>query len=80
MIKTYKSPDAPLEIEESRSNFSSWAVEVDFNYDDYLFYHGEVQYNVTLPEMQLANSTIEYHSIDNNGFIQANYHTSLKIY
>ncbi|MFA0464992.1 LPS assembly protein LptD, partial [Vibrio sp. 10N.261.45.F1] len=29
-----------LDPKNKNSNYSSWAVEVDFNYDDYLFYHG----------------------------------------
>ncbi|MEZ9951518.1 LPS assembly protein LptD [Vibrio splendidus] len=62
-----------------KSNYSSWAVEVDFNYDDYLFYHGGVQYDIDSAEMQLANSTIEYR-IDSNGFIQANYRYVTKEY
>ncbi|MDH5888217.1 LPS assembly protein LptD [Vibrio splendidus] len=62
-----------------KSNYSSWAVEVDFNYDDYLFYHGGVQYDIDSAEMQLANSTIEYR-IDSNGFVQANYRYVTKEY
>ncbi|MFI3275701.1 LPS assembly protein LptD [Vibrio sp.] len=64
---------------DDRSNYSSWAVEVDFNYNDYLFYHGGVQYDIDAAEMQLANSTIEYR-IDNNGFVQANYRYVTKEY
>ena len=62
-----------------KSNYSSWAVEVDFNYDDYLFYHGGVQYDIDSAEMQLANSTIEY-KINSNGFIQTNYRYVTKEY
>ncbi|WP_081322243.1 LPS assembly protein LptD [Vibrio coralliirubri] len=54
-----------------KSNYSSWAVEVDFNYDDYLFYHGGVQYDIDASEMQLANSTIEYRFA--GGYVQTNY-------
>ena len=53
------------------TNYSSWAVETDFNYNDYLFYHGGIQYDIDLGEMQLANSTLEYQF--NGGFIQGNY-------
>ncbi|WP_373941716.1 LPS assembly protein LptD [Vibrio chagasii] len=54
-----------------KSNYSSWAVEVDFNYDDYLFYHGGVQYDIDASAMQLANSTLEYRFA--GGYLQTNY-------
>ena len=76
--KDTKNPDATVG-EEARSNYSSWAVEIDFNYDDYLFYHGGVQYDIDAGDMQLANSTIEYR-IDENGFVQANYRYVTKEY
>lgn len=57
--------------EETESNYSAWAVEMDFNYDDFLFYHGGVQYDVDTSSMQLANSTLEYRF--DGGFIQTNY-------
>lgn len=60
------------------SNYSSWAVEVDFNYDDYLFYHGGVQYDIDTSAMQLANSTIEYRFT--GGYIQTNYRFVTKEY
>ncbi|MFA0154683.1 LPS assembly protein LptD [Vibrio sp. 10N.261.46.A3] len=56
---------------DKNSNYSSWAVEVDFNYDDYLFYHGGVQYDIDTTAMQLANSTLEYRFT--GGYIQTNY-------
>ncbi|RLQ17889.1 LPS assembly protein LptD [Vibrio sp. SBT000027] len=56
---------------DKNSNYSSWAVEVDFNYDDYLFYHGGVQYDIDTTAMQLANSTLEYRF--NGGYVQTNY-------
>ncbi|CAM2963490.1 LPS assembly protein LptD [Vibrio mytili] len=58
-------------LPDETSNYSSWAVEAEFNYNDYLFYHGGVQYDIDLSEMQLANSTMEYRF--NRGFIQGNY-------
>ncbi|MDK9737621.1 LPS assembly protein LptD [Vibrio sp. D404a] len=76
--KDTKNPDATVG-EEARSNYSSWAVEIDFNYDDYLFYHGGVQYDIDAGDMQLANSTVEYR-IDENGFVQANYRYVTKEY
>ncbi len=60
------------------SNYSSWAIEVDFNYDDYLFYHGGVQYDIDTSAMQLANSTIEYRFA--GGYIQTNYRYVTKEY
>ncbi|WP_394157399.1 LPS assembly protein LptD [Vibrio campbellii] len=56
---------------DDTTNYSSWAIETDFNYNDYLFYHGGIQYDIDLSSMQLANSTLEYQF--DGGFIQANY-------
>ncbi|CAH7100778.1 LPS-assembly protein LptD [Vibrio chagasii] len=56
---------------DKKTNYSSWAIEMDFNYDDYLFYHGGVQYDIDSTEMQLANSTLEYRFA--GGYIQTNY-------
>lgn len=49
----------------------TWAVEADFNFNDYIFYHGGLQYGVGSEEIELANSTIEYR--EGAGYIQANY-------
>ena len=65
--KLSNNPSMPDET----SNYSSWAIETDFNYNDYLFYHGGLQYDIDLSSMQLANSTLEYQF--NGGFIQGNY-------
>ncbi|OQQ07082.1 LPS assembly protein LptD [Vibrio splendidus] len=56
---------------DNKTNYSSWAIEMDFNYDDYLFYHGGVQYDIDSSAMQLANSTLEYRFA--GGYIQTNY-------
>ncbi|MDN2666505.1 LPS assembly protein LptD [Vibrio sp. 14N.309.X.WAT.E.F5] len=56
---------------DDKTNYSSWAIEMDFNYDDYLFYHGGVQYDIDSSSMQLANSTLEYRFA--GGYIQTNY-------
>ncbi len=56
---------------ENPSNYSAWAVEMDFNYDDYLFYHGGIQYDIDTAEVQLSNSTLEYRF--DKGYIQGNY-------
>ncbi|ASF98959.1 LPS assembly protein LptD [Vibrio anguillarum] len=60
------------------SNYSAWAVEMDFNYDDLLFYHGGVQYDIDSSTMQLANSTLEYRV--GSGYIQTNYRYVTKEY
>ncbi|MGF1753671.1 LPS assembly protein LptD [Vibrio makurazakiensis] len=75
-----KDTKASSDGEESstKSNYSSWAVEMDFNYDDYLFYHGGVQYDIDTSAMQLANSTLEYRF--NGGYIQTNYRYVTKAY
>jgi len=62
----------------TKTNYSAWAMEMDFNYDDFLFYHGGVQYDVDSSALQLANSTLEYRF--NGGFIQANYRYVTKDY
>ncbi len=62
----------------SKTNYSAWAMEMDFNYDDFLFYHGGVQYDVDSSSLQLANSTLEYRFSD--GFIQTNYRYVTKQY
>ncbi|MBD0788608.1 LPS assembly protein LptD [Vibrio sp. Y2-5] len=62
----------------SKTNYSAWAMEMDFNYDDFLFYHGGVQYDVDTSALQLANSTLEYRF--NDGFIQTNYRYVTKEY
>ncbi|MFM2588818.1 LPS assembly protein LptD [Vibrio sp. TBV020] len=64
--------------EANKSNYSAWAVEMDFNYDDYLFYHGGVQYDIDTSAMQLANSTLEYRF--SGGYIQGNYRYVSKEY
>ncbi|MBY7898830.1 LPS assembly protein LptD [Vibrio fluvialis] len=56
---------------DEQTNFSAWAIEVDFNYDDYLFYHGGIQYDLDTSAIQPANSTLEYRF--EQGYVQANY-------
>ncbi|MBU2895232.1 LPS assembly protein LptD [Vibrio hepatarius] len=63
--------NSTLTDEDSKSNYSAWAIEMDFNYDDYLFYHGGLQYDIDTSELQLGNSTLEYSF--GNGYIQGNY-------
>ncbi len=64
--------------QNGKTNYSAWAMEMDFNYDDFLFYHGGVQYDVDSSALQLANSTLEYRFGD--GFIQTNYRYVTKEY
>ncbi|MGY3685917.1 LPS assembly protein LptD [Vibrio coralliilyticus] len=63
--------NSALDNQDNKSNYSAWAVEMDFNYDDYLFYHGGIQYDIDTSEVQLGNSTLEYRF--SGGFIQGNY-------
>ncbi|MGR5236762.1 LPS assembly protein LptD [Vibrio alfacsensis] len=67
----FNEKNASNESDTSTTNYSSWAIETDFNFSDYLFYHGGIQYDIDLNSMQLANSTLEYQFA--GGFIQANY-------
>ncbi|MEZ8825591.1 LPS assembly protein LptD [Vibrio amylolyticus] len=64
--------------EPESTNYSAWAVEMDFNYADYLFYHGGIQYDIDSSEVQLGNSTLEYRF--NGGYIQTNYRYVTKEY
>ncbi|WP_019277502.1 LPS assembly protein LptD [Vibrio coralliilyticus] len=63
--------NSSLANQDNKSDYSAWAVEMDFNYDDYLFYHGGIQYDIDTSEVQLGNSTLEYQF--SGGFIQGNY-------
>lgn len=63
--------NSSLANQDNKSDYSAWAVEMDFNYDDYLFYHGGIQYDIDTSEVQLGNSTLEYRF--SGGFIQGNY-------
>ncbi|RJX70717.1 LPS assembly protein LptD [Vibrio sinensis] len=65
-------------LQSDQSNYSAWAVEMDFNFNDYLFYHGGVQYDIDSKEMQLGNSTLEYRF--NGGYVQGNYRYVSKEY
>ncbi len=60
------------------SNYSALAVELDFNYDDYLFYHGGIQYDIDSNAIQFGNSTLEYRF--DGGYIQGNYRYVTKEY
>ncbi|MBF4435313.1 LPS assembly protein LptD [Vibrio anguillarum] len=72
-LKKNLKNSSPNETEnlDTNSNYSAWAIEMDFNYDDLLFYHGGVQYDIDSSTMQLANSTLEYRV--GSGYIQTNY-------
>lgn len=61
-----------------QSNYSAWAVESDFNYDDHFFFHGGLQYDVNTEDMQVANATFEYQF--NQGLVQTNYRYVSKQY
>ncbi|PNH85780.1 LPS assembly protein LptD [Vibrio diazotrophicus] len=75
--KSLKDPDNSTDNDE-QTNYSAWAVEMDFNYDDFLFYHGGVQYDIDSSALQLANSTLEYQFT--GGYIQTNYRYVTKDY
>jgi len=66
------------EDSESTPNYSASAFESDFNYDDWLFFHGGLQYDASKKEMQLANATMEYR--ENDLFSQLNYRYVSKDY
>ncbi|PKF78641.1 LPS assembly protein LptD [Vibrio sp. vnigr-6D03] len=68
----------PVSSAENASNYSAWAVETDFNFSDYLFYHGGVQYDIESSAIQLANSALEYRF--DGGYVQSNYRYVTKEY
>ncbi|USD66716.1 LPS assembly protein LptD [Vibrio sp. SCSIO 43136] len=61
-----------------QSSYSAWAIEADFNFSDYLFYHGGIQYDVASSALQLGNSTLEYRF--DQGYVQGNYRYVSKEY
>ncbi len=75
-LKTVGSSDS--NNSDDTSDYSAWAVESDFNFNDYLFYHGGIQYDIDADEVQVANSSLELRQDDN--FIQTNYRYVSKQY
>lgn len=55
----------------TKSSYSAWALDTEFNYDDYLFYQGGFQYDTASSQVQLADSTLEYRYT--GGYSQLNY-------
>lgn len=53
------------------SSFSAWALDTEFNYDDYLFYRAGFQYDTAASQVQLADTTFEYRY--SGGYSQLNY-------
>ncbi|MCW8330312.1 LPS assembly protein LptD [Photobacterium sp. SDRW27] len=66
------------EAGESTPNYSASAFESDFNYDDWLFFHGGLQYDASKKEMQFANAAVEYR--EGSLFSQLNYRYVSKDY
>ncbi|WED27017.1 LPS assembly protein LptD [Vibrio sp. DW001] len=56
---------------ETSSSYSAWALDTEFNYDDYLFYQGGFQFDTASSKVQLADSTLEYRY--SGGYSQLNY-------
>ncbi|WP_299019343.1 LPS assembly protein LptD [uncultured Photobacterium sp.] len=63
---------------QSTPNYSATAFESDFNYDDWLFFHGGLQYDASKKEMQFSNATVEYR--EGSLFSQVNYRYVSKDY
>lgn len=74
----YLSGTGTKNNDNDSKNSSAWAIESDFNYDDYLFYHGGIQYDSNEDELQVANSTLEYRVP--KGYVQVNYRYVSKNY
>lgn len=76
--KSLKSTTGGVQEQDIESNYSAWAVAMDFNYDDFIFYHAGIQYDIDSSAMQLANSTLEYRF--QGGYLQTNYRYVTKEY
>ncbi|QUJ67797.1 LPS assembly protein LptD [Photobacterium sp. GJ3] len=63
---------------ESQPNYSASAFESDFNYNDWLFFHGSLQYDASEKDMQFANAAMEYR--EGGLFSQLNYRYVSKEY
>ncbi|MDV5171077.1 LPS assembly protein LptD [Photobacterium rosenbergii] len=63
---------------ETSPNYSATALESDFNYDDWLFFHGGLQYDASKKDLQFANGAIEYR--EGGTFSQVNYRYISKEY
>ncbi|KHT65535.1 LPS biosynthesis protein [Photobacterium gaetbulicola] len=63
---------------ETSPNYSATALESDFNYDDWLFFHGGLQYDASKKDLQFANGAIEYR--EGGTFSQLNYRYISKEY
>lgn len=63
---------------ESTPNYSATALESDFNYDDWLFFHGGLQYDASKQDMQFANAAVEYR--EGSLYTQLNYRFVSKDY
>ncbi|GAL06969.1 outer membrane protein Imp [Photobacterium aphoticum] len=63
---------------EASPNYSATALESDFNYDDWLFFHGSVQYDASKKDLQFINGAVEYR--ENAVFSQLNYRYISKEY
>lgn len=69
----FHSASTPPDIDQDSgsSNFSAWALDADFNYDDSIFYHGGLQLDSDKNTVQTGNSTLEYRF--DKGYVQASY-------
>ncbi|PSW10583.1 LPS assembly protein LptD [Photobacterium rosenbergii] len=63
---------------EASPNYSATALESDFNYDDWLFFHGGLQYDASKKDLQFANGAIEYR--EGGTYSQLNYRYISKEY
>ncbi|WP_281222933.1 LPS assembly protein LptD [Photobacterium sanguinicancri] len=70
--------DIDASSDEASPNYSATALESDFNYDDWLFFHGGLQFDAGNSDIQFANSTLEYR--ESSFFTQVNYRYVSKEY
>ncbi len=58
-------------VDDEVESYSATALETEFNYADWLFLKGSMQYDASDKEVQIANGAIEYR--ENGVYIQPNY-------
>ncbi|CAH0532568.1 LPS-assembly protein LptD [Vibrio stylophorae] len=64
--------------QDAPPTYSAWALESDFNYADWLFFHSSLQYDANINQVQLANTTMEYRQ--DSTFAQLSYRYITKDY
>ncbi|WP_199450556.1 LPS assembly protein LptD, partial [Vibrio harveyi] len=70
--------NADIDSSSANPSYSATALESDFNYDDWLFFHGGLQFDAGSKDIQFANTALEYR--ESSFFTQLNYRFVSKDY